>query len=129
MTVVPCVLMQAESSLSRQPSESRGAESKPSTLTQGDSSTSGGQEAADWPQAEQVGVILPLWGLHRTAHNLPAANLPPTEQIIPVVLHVLAYQLVLDGFTILHSTLCVSLFQYAMKINSIYLKHDADTLQ
>ncbi|XP_042246369.1 ubiquitin-conjugating enzyme E2 J1 [Thunnus albacares] len=42
----------AESSISRQPSESGGAESEPSTLTQGDSSTSAGQEAADGPQAE-----------------------------------------------------------------------------
>lgn len=37
----------AESSLSRQASESGAAESEPSTLTQGDSSTSAGQEAAD----------------------------------------------------------------------------------
>ncbi|XP_022593660.1 ubiquitin-conjugating enzyme E2 J1 [Seriola dumerili] len=43
----------AESSLSRQASESGGAESKPSTLTQGDTSTSASQEDADWPQAEQ----------------------------------------------------------------------------
>lgn len=48
--------MQAESSLLRQASESRGAESEPSTRTQGDTSTSEGQEAADSPQAEQVGV-------------------------------------------------------------------------
>ncbi|KAM9338857.1 ubiquitin-conjugating enzyme E2 J1 [Symphorus nematophorus] len=44
----------AESSLSRQASESGGAESEPSTLTQGDTSTSAGQEAADAPQAEQA---------------------------------------------------------------------------
>ncbi|TKS75773.1 Ubiquitin-conjugating enzyme E2 J1 [Collichthys lucidus] len=43
----------AESSLSRQASESGGAESEPSTLTQGDTSTSAGQEAADAPRAEQ----------------------------------------------------------------------------
>lgn len=45
----------AESSSSRQASESGGAESEPSTtLTQGETSTSGGQEDADGPQAEQV---------------------------------------------------------------------------
>ena len=57
-----CVVVQAESSLSRQASESRGAESEPSTLTQGDTSTSAAQEAADAPQAEQVGVKVSLWG-------------------------------------------------------------------
>uniref|UniRef100_A0A7N8X3K0 Ubiquitin-conjugating enzyme E2 J1 n=1 Tax=Mastacembelus armatus TaxID=205130 RepID=A0A7N8X3K0_9TELE len=44
----------AESSLSRQASESEGAECKPSTFTQGDTSTSAGQEASDRPQAEQT---------------------------------------------------------------------------
>lgn len=44
----------AESSLLRQASESRGAESEPSTCTQGDISTSAGQEAAESPQAEQA---------------------------------------------------------------------------
>ncbi|XP_042359668.1 ubiquitin-conjugating enzyme E2 J1 [Plectropomus leopardus] len=44
----------AESSLSRQPSESGGAESEPSTLSQGDTSSSGSQEASDGPQAEQA---------------------------------------------------------------------------
>ncbi len=58
--VCVCVLIQAESSLSRQASESGGAESEPSTLTQGDTSTSAGQEADDGPQDEQVGVKLPL---------------------------------------------------------------------
>ncbi|XP_053193145.1 ubiquitin-conjugating enzyme E2 J1 [Scomber japonicus] len=46
------ISFKAESSLSRQPSESGGAESEPSTLTQGDSSTSAGQEADVEPQAE-----------------------------------------------------------------------------
>ena len=62
MTALPCVLMQEESSLSRQASESGGAESEPSTLTQEDASTSAGQEASEEPRAEQVGVILPPWG-------------------------------------------------------------------
>ncbi|KAG8011031.1 Ubiquitin-conjugating enzyme E2 J1, partial [Nibea albiflora] len=44
----------AESSLSRQASESGGAESEPSTLTQGDTSASAGEEAADAPRAEQA---------------------------------------------------------------------------
>ncbi|XP_035534961.1 ubiquitin-conjugating enzyme E2 J1 [Morone saxatilis] len=44
----------AESSLSRQASESGGADSEPSTVTQGDTSTSAGQEGADGPQAEQA---------------------------------------------------------------------------
>lgn len=85
--------MQAESSLSRQASESGGAESEPSTLTQGDTSTSAGQEAADAPRAEQVGVKLPLWvytGHHR---YLPAASPPPTEQNNAMLLLVLTYQL------------------------------------
>lgn len=60
MTAVPCVLIQAESSLSREASESGGAESEPSILTQGDASTSADQVAADEPQTEQVGVKLPL---------------------------------------------------------------------
>ncbi|CAK6979317.1 ubiquitin-conjugating enzyme E2 J1 [Scomber scombrus] len=46
------ISFKAESSLSRQPSESGGAESEPSTLTEGDSSTSAGQEADVEPQAE-----------------------------------------------------------------------------
>ncbi|KAM7367527.1 hypothetical protein PAMP_013818 [Pampus punctatissimus] len=49
----------AESSLSRQPSESGGSESEPSTRTQGDSSTSAGQEADDGPQAEQAASSTP----------------------------------------------------------------------
>lgn len=52
------MLIQAESSLSRQESESGGAESEPSTLTQGDTSTPAGQEADDEPQDEQVGSTL-----------------------------------------------------------------------
>ncbi|XP_028295977.1 ubiquitin-conjugating enzyme E2 J1 isoform X2 [Gouania willdenowi] len=44
----------AESSLSRQSSESSGAASEPSTHTLGDSSTASGQEDADRPQAEQA---------------------------------------------------------------------------
>ncbi|XP_071391096.1 ubiquitin-conjugating enzyme E2 J1 isoform X2 [Centroberyx affinis] len=44
----------AESSSSRQASESGGAESEPSTLAQGESSASGEQEDADEPQAEQA---------------------------------------------------------------------------
>lgn len=44
----------AESSLSRQASESGGAESEPSTLAQGDTSASAEQEAADVQQAEQA---------------------------------------------------------------------------
>ncbi|XP_073349267.1 ubiquitin-conjugating enzyme E2 J1 [Pagrus major] len=44
----------AESSISRQASESGGAESEPSTLNQVDTSMSAGQEAADSPQAEQA---------------------------------------------------------------------------
>uniref|UniRef100_UPI003AAC5F72 ubiquitin-conjugating enzyme E2 J1 isoform X2 n=1 Tax=Centroberyx gerrardi TaxID=166262 RepID=UPI003AAC5F72 len=44
----------AESSSSRQASESGGAESEPSTLAQEESSTSGEQEDADEPQAEQA---------------------------------------------------------------------------
>ncbi|XP_049914473.1 ubiquitin-conjugating enzyme E2 J1 [Epinephelus moara] len=44
----------AESSLSRQASESGGAESEPSTLTEGDTSTSASQEASEAPQAEQA---------------------------------------------------------------------------
>ncbi|XP_029903250.1 ubiquitin-conjugating enzyme E2 J1 [Myripristis murdjan] len=44
----------AESSSSRQASESGGAESEPSTLSQGESSTSGSQEDADGLQAEQA---------------------------------------------------------------------------
>lgn len=43
----------AESSLSRQASESRGAESEPSAVTQGDTSSTAGQEATDSPRAEQ----------------------------------------------------------------------------
>lgn len=61
--------MQAESSLSRQASESGGAESEPATPSQGETSTSAGQEAADVPPAEQVGVKLAHWGStgqHRT---------------------------------------------------------------
>ncbi|XP_030261481.1 ubiquitin-conjugating enzyme E2 J1 isoform X2 [Sparus aurata] len=42
-----------ESSISRQASESGGAESEPSTPNQEDTSTSAGQKAADSPQAEQ----------------------------------------------------------------------------
>ncbi|XP_070781821.1 ubiquitin-conjugating enzyme E2 J1 [Enoplosus armatus] len=48
----------AESGSSRQASESGGAESEPSTLTQEDTSTSAGQEAADGPQAEQAEASL-----------------------------------------------------------------------
>lgn len=44
----------AESSLSRQASESGGAESEPSMLTEGDTSTSASQEASEAPQAEQA---------------------------------------------------------------------------
>ncbi|XP_070705127.1 ubiquitin-conjugating enzyme E2 J1 isoform X2 [Pempheris klunzingeri] len=44
----------AESSLSRQASESGAAESESSTHTQGDISTSAGRETADGPRAEQV---------------------------------------------------------------------------
>ncbi|TDH00148.1 hypothetical protein EPR50_G00184940 [Perca flavescens] len=43
-----------ESSLSRPASESGGAESEPSTLTQEDASTSAGQEASEEPRAEQA---------------------------------------------------------------------------
>nr|XP_020468571.1 ubiquitin-conjugating enzyme E2 J1 [Monopterus albus] len=46
----------AESSLSSQASETGGAESHPSTLLQGDTSTSAVQEDADRPQAEQTEV-------------------------------------------------------------------------
>ncbi|XP_058469813.1 ubiquitin-conjugating enzyme E2 J1 [Solea solea] len=46
----------AESTSSRQASESGGAESKPPTLTEENASTSAGQEAVDWPQAEQPEV-------------------------------------------------------------------------
>uniref|UniRef100_UPI0037E89EAE ubiquitin-conjugating enzyme E2 J1 n=1 Tax=Semicossyphus pulcher TaxID=241346 RepID=UPI0037E89EAE len=46
----------AESSLSRAASESGGAESETSALSQGDASTSAGQEAADEPPAEQADV-------------------------------------------------------------------------
>lgn len=46
----------AESSLSRQASESRGAESEPATLAEGDSSTSAGQEESEEPRAEQAEV-------------------------------------------------------------------------
>ena len=65
MTAAPCVSIQAESSSSRPASESGGAESggaesNPSPLSEGDTSSSAAQEAADCPQAEQVGVILPL---------------------------------------------------------------------
>ena len=77
--------MQAESSISRQASESGGAESEPSTLTQEDTSTSAGHEASDRPRAEQVGVTLPLWGhtgQHTTClqpahylHNTPSSSL------------------------------------------------------
>ncbi|KAI9517147.1 hypothetical protein NQZ68_008403 [Dissostichus eleginoides] len=48
-----------ESSLSRQPSESGGAESEPSTSPQGDSSSSAEQQESEGPRAEQVGVTLP----------------------------------------------------------------------
>ncbi|XP_029281255.1 ubiquitin-conjugating enzyme E2 J1 [Cottoperca gobio] len=44
----------AESSVSRQASESGGAESEPSTLAQGDASTSAGQEASEGSQAEEA---------------------------------------------------------------------------
>lgn len=71
MTEVPCPSMQAESSLSRLASDSRGAESEPSTLTQGVASTSAVQKAADSPQAEQVSVKQTFLGFHRTAHDLP----------------------------------------------------------
>ncbi|XP_034755829.1 ubiquitin-conjugating enzyme E2 J1 [Etheostoma cragini] len=46
----------AESSSSRQASESGGAESEPATLTQEDSSTSADQEASEEPRAEQAEV-------------------------------------------------------------------------
>ncbi|XP_041661804.1 ubiquitin-conjugating enzyme E2 J1 isoform X2 [Cheilinus undulatus] len=46
----------AESSLSRHSSENVGAESEPSSLTQGDASTSAGQEVADEPPTEQAEV-------------------------------------------------------------------------
>ena len=49
-----CLLTQAESSLSRQTSESGGAESEPSTFASGGLSTSEGQELTDSPQTEQV---------------------------------------------------------------------------
>lgn len=54
MTVVPCFSMQTESTLSRQASESGGAESNTSALTQGDTSASEDQEASDQPLPEQV---------------------------------------------------------------------------
>ncbi|XP_070843845.1 ubiquitin-conjugating enzyme E2 J1 [Chaetodon trifascialis] len=44
----------AESSLSRQASESGGTESEPSTVTQTETSTSADREAADGPRAEQA---------------------------------------------------------------------------
>ena len=69
MTAVSCVLLQEESSLSRQPSESGGAESEPSTSPQGDSSSSAEQQESEGPRAEQVGVTLP-------PHNIwPACSL------------------------------------------------------
>ncbi|XP_010778243.1 ubiquitin-conjugating enzyme E2 J1 [Notothenia coriiceps] len=48
-----------ESSLSRQTSESGGAESEPSTSPQGDSSSSAEQQESEGPRAELVGVTLP----------------------------------------------------------------------
>jgi len=56
MTVFAFVSMQAESSLPREASESRGADPEPSSLTQENTFTSMGQEAAERPQTEQVGV-------------------------------------------------------------------------
>ncbi|XP_041815140.1 ubiquitin-conjugating enzyme E2 J1 [Chelmon rostratus] len=61
----------AESSLSRQASESRGTESEPSTVTQSETSTSAGREAADGPQAEQAEAS-PATGL-----ELPQAPAAP----------------------------------------------------
>lgn len=83
MTEVSCLLTQAESSLSRRASEGGGAESEPSTLTQRVASMSVGQETADSPQAEQVGVKLPFLGFHRAAHDQPPASPPPTAHTIP----------------------------------------------
>ncbi|XP_023144524.2 ubiquitin-conjugating enzyme E2 J1 [Amphiprion ocellaris] len=65
----------AESSLSRQASESRGAESDPSALTQGDTSTSEGQEAAERPLAEQAEAS-PATGVdeHRTSTTTSSSS-------------------------------------------------------
>ncbi|XP_039980749.1 ubiquitin-conjugating enzyme E2 J1 isoform X2 [Xiphias gladius] len=66
----------AESTSSRQASEIGGAESKPSTLTQGDTSTYASQEAADWPQAEQPEVS-PATGMEGSLpHTAPSTTLP-----------------------------------------------------
>ncbi|XP_029353033.1 ubiquitin-conjugating enzyme E2 J1 [Echeneis naucrates] len=65
----------AESSLSRQES-SRGAESKPSTITEGDTSTSASQEAAAWPQAE-VADPTPATGVEGSLpHTAPSTGHP-----------------------------------------------------
>ncbi|XP_040920761.1 ubiquitin-conjugating enzyme E2 J1 [Toxotes jaculatrix] len=67
----------AESSLSRQASESGGAESEPSTLTQGGTSTSAGQEAAaDRPQAGQP-ESPPATGVEGSLpHTAPSTDRP-----------------------------------------------------
>lgn len=64
---VPCLSMQAESTLSRQASESERAESNPSTLMQEDISTSEDQEASD--HAEQVSATAIL-SLHWTTQGI-----------------------------------------------------------
>lgn len=76
MTEVLCPSTQAESSLSRLASDSRGAETRPSSLTQGVVSTSAGQSTAESCQAEQVGVKQTILGI-QTAHDLPPASPPP----------------------------------------------------
>lgn len=83
--------MQEESSISKQASESGGAESEPSTLNQEDTSTSAGQKADDSPLAEQVGVKLSpraYTGQQITFLQPP----PPTEQTIYRAVHVLALE-------------------------------------
>nr|XP_019947145.1 PREDICTED: ubiquitin-conjugating enzyme E2 J1 [Paralichthys olivaceus] len=66
----------AESSSSRPASESGGAESNPSSLSQGDTSTSAAQEAADCPQAEQPEAS-PATGVEGSqTHTAPSTGRP-----------------------------------------------------
>ncbi|XP_018558929.1 ubiquitin-conjugating enzyme E2 J1 [Lates calcarifer] len=66
----------AESSLSRQASESGGAENQPSTLTQEDTSTSASQEAADGPQAEQAEQSPATEAERSPPHTTPSTGRP-----------------------------------------------------
>lgn len=69
MVLVPCVLMQADSSSSSQAGEGGGADMGPSTLTPEDNSNIEDQEAVDRPQAELVGLLLPLFHFHKTTSH------------------------------------------------------------